>query len=94
MWEFFIRKGAHLAEYGILFWLVYHALEAALPGSTFVRSCAAAIGALVYAATDEYHQSFVTGRTGTPYDLFFDGSGIALAWIVNHYFSGRKNNPS
>ena len=32
-----------------------------------------------YAATDEFHQTFVDGRTGTPVDVLIDSAGIAIA---------------
>jgi VanZ family protein len=43
---------------------------------------AAAIS-LAYACTDEYHQSFVETRHGTPVDVVIDSIGIALAalWL-------------
>ena len=34
---------------------------------------------LAYAATDEFHQSFVTGRNGTPADVLIDAVGVAIA---------------
>jgi VanZ family protein len=35
--------------------------------------------AIIYAASDEFHQRFVPGRTATIYDLGFDLSGINIA---------------
>jgi hypothetical protein len=37
---------------------------------------------LAYACTDEYHQTFVEGRTGTPIDVGVDTVGMALAAAV------------
>jgi VanZ family protein len=42
---------------------------------------AAAI-ALLYGVTDEYHQSFVEGRNGTPVDVGIDAIGISLAILA------------
>lgn len=38
--------------------------------------------AVLYAITDEYHQTFVFGRNGTWIDVLIDSTGaaIALAW--------------
>ena len=47
----------------------------------FVLVTAFAIIAL-YGLSDEYHQSFVPGRTATIVDWFLDLIGAGLAWIV------------
>jgi VanZ family protein len=51
---------------------------------------AAAIS-LLYAGTDEYHQTFVENRDGTLSDVGLDAIGIALAalWIGRMRASGR-----
>jgi VanZ family protein len=77
VWDTILRKAAHMAEYGLL-WLLWH--RALGTGSPLP---AAAI-ALAYAATDEWHQSYVTGRHGTPVDWMIDAAGVAIAialWI-------------
>ena len=66
------RKLVHMASYGLLWWLWHRALGTPSP-------LPAAAIALAYAATDEWHQSFVEGRHGTPVDVLIDGIGIALA---------------
>ncbi len=33
---------------------------------------------MVYAATDEYHQSFVPGRSSSVWDVLIDGLGVLL----------------
>lgn len=42
---------------------------------------------VIYAATDEFHQLFIPGRTGTPKDVLIDSAGaaigLALAWLVS-----------
>ena len=38
--------------------------------------------ALAYAVSDEWHQSFVPGRTATPVDVAIDGIGIGLAALT------------
>ena len=67
------RKLLHAIEYGLLWWLWLRALGGARPG------VAAAI-ALVYAATDEFHQSFVEGRVASPLDWLIDAAGVAAAY--------------
>jgi VanZ family protein len=77
--EVVLRKLAHVVEYLVLTTLLLRALHrsgvaAAIPVAIVV--------ALAYAASDEWHQSFVPGRTATPRDVAVDGIGIALAAIA------------
>ena len=44
-----------------------------------VRSPSQCAISLVYAVTDEFHQTFVDGRNGTPVDVLIDSIGIAIA---------------
>lgn len=45
---------------------------------------------LIYAASDEWHQTFVFGRSGTVMDVFIDSVGSLLgALTVKGY--GQKN---
>jgi VanZ family protein len=66
------RKLVHMASYGLLWWLWQRALRtpSAMP---------AVLITLAYAASDEYHQTFVQGRHGSPVDVLIDAAGIALA---------------
>ena len=46
-------------------------------GRAGARSLAVAL-AIAYAVTDEYHQTFVHGRHGSPVDWAIDSAGAAL----------------
>ena len=73
-WDLVLRKLAHVTEYAILGALLMRALERPLP--------AFAVGVL-YAASDEVHQHFVSGRHASPLDVAIDAAGIAVglaAW--------------
>ena len=77
VWDPILRKGAHVTEYAILAVLLVRALGRELP--------ALALGVL-YAASDELHQSFVRGRHASPIDVAIDVGGLALglvAWRVS-----------
>jgi VanZ family protein len=73
------RKVVHFAEYALLCFLWWRAL------STVTTPERAALWAFLiasgYAATDEYHQSFVEGRNGNPIDWAIDTAGAAAAAI-------------
>jgi VanZ family protein len=72
VWDTILRKAAHMAEYGLLWFLWYRALE--------IRSPLPAVAiTLAYAASDEFHQSFVEGRHGTPVDVLIDAAGVGIA---------------
>ena len=74
-----VRKGAHMAEYAVLFALYRRALRlsgARRPGVLALVLCAA------YAATDEMHQGFVAGRGPSAMDVVIDTAGAAAMWAV------------
>ncbi len=72
VWDVVLRKLAHMTEFGVLALLWWRALRTSSP--------LPAVGiALAYAATDELHQTFVSGRHGSPLDWAIDATGVALA---------------
>ena len=75
-WDVLVRKLAHFTEYAVLTVLWWRALRGL--GARFPLAIAMAIS-LGYAATDEFHQTFVDGRRGTPVDVLIDSAGIAIA---------------
>ncbi len=55
------------------------------------RSWLAWLFAVLYAATDEFHQSFVPGRHPSPVDVFlFDGGGAAIMLLIASRFIKPK----
>jgi VanZ family protein len=69
------RIVAHFTEYFVLASLWIWALG--------VGSIPAAAGiSLLYAVSDELHQSFVEGRDADPLDVVADAAGIAVACLV------------
>ena len=75
-WDVALRKLAHVTEYAILTALWWRALRGL--GMRFPLAAAIAIS-IGYAATDEFHQTYVDGRHGTPVDVLIDCAGIAAA---------------
>ncbi len=75
------RKLAHFVEYALLVALWWRALVRKLPHH---RALALAfVIAVLYAVTDEFHQTFVSGRTGTPVDVGIDTIGALTAvWLI------------
>ena len=77
VWDTIGRKLVHAVTYGTLFLLWWRALG--WPANPL----AAAAITLLYAASDEYHQSFVAGRESDPVDFLVDCCGIAAAVWLN-----------
>ncbi len=85
-----VRKTAHVTEYALLALLVWRALRKparhdARPWS-WTPAGLALVAAAAYAATDEFHQTFVPSRQGQWSDVLLDASGSAVAllllWLV------------
>ena len=81
--EFPVRKVAHMTEYAILALL----LLGMITKDRITRKQLLAVICLVaaYAATDEYHQLFVPGRSGQVRDVVIDTVGGTLglgAWLA------------
>jgi VanZ family protein len=71
-WDLVLRKLAHVTEYAVLGFLLARVV-ALVP--------AFALGVL-YAITDELHQTFVAGREGAPRDVAIDAAGVAIGLLV------------
>ena len=70
-----VRKIAHFSEYTVLGILLITTcrLWGLGPGRSFLLSFPLGVA---YAATDEIHQSFVSGRAGRFTDVLIDGGGV------------------
>ena len=91
--DFVTKKAGHVTEYGALAFLLWRAISKergwpALPslGGAFVLS-------LLYAISDEFHQTFVLGRSGRLTDVGFDALGALLALGLVWWFSKDENLP-
>lgn len=75
----FIRKGAHFTEYALLgFFLMLHIRQICKRTRVLLPWLWAwGIGTL-YAASDEFHQSFVGGRGPAVTDVLIDSCGVAV----------------
>ncbi|MGA2090469.1 MAG: VanZ family protein [Endomicrobiales bacterium] len=82
VWDVILRKCAHVVEYTVLFLLTNRALAAttAWPSKTCLIS--AFIFAVLYACSDEFHQSFVPGRVASVIDVGIDSLGAVVGLII------------
>jgi VanZ family protein len=78
-----LRKLGHLTEYAVLSLFLWRALRASLVGKRDAVIAASCLGmAAVFAASDEFHQSFVPTRTASPRDVLIDCVGAAIAIVI------------
>ncbi len=90
--DFILRKSAHMAAFGILFFLLW------LATGSWARNRAAIVLSgfltLAYAASDEYHQSFVPGRGAEVSDVFIDFAGAVIVAIAILIIRWRRREAS
>ena len=77
--NFLIRKCAHLSEYAVLALLVARAIQFGAMRLKFQAVIGGLLCCAAYAATDEFHQSFVPGRTASIHDVMIDCVGAFFA---------------
>lgn len=86
---------AHAVEYAILagLWFMAASRTPALAGAWqgLSRPAVLALGvALLYALSDEFHQSFVPGRSADPVDLLADMAGaVIVVWFLQRRRTNR-----
>jgi len=77
----------HFCVYAALAWLFGRALYFQKPGLNIIKIiCVSAVFGLLYGFTDEYHQSFISGRSCSGFDVIIDlaGSfigGLTVRWL-------------
>ena len=86
--QFAVRKAAHVSEYAVLAILVLRGLVAGGERRRWQVWLVVAIAASC-ASLDEFHQSFVASRTGSPRDVAIDISG-ALAGLLLYVWATRR----
>lgn len=82
-----VRKGAHFAEFALLGCALLGHVKARQMRREIPRPCLLAFGlGALYAASDEFHQVFVPGRSGELSDVLLDCAGVAagivLLWLL------------
>jgi VanZ family protein len=80
VYDFTFKKLAHVAVYGILTALLFSAMRMHIRHRGYALFTAVLI-AILYAFSDEWHQTFVPGREGTLRDVAVDALGAVGAFI-------------
>jgi len=87
---FVLRKLGHVTEYALLTGAWWWTLRGVV-----ARPLGWAVGiSLAFACTDEFHQTLVRGRDGTPRDVLIDAVGMAIAALVISRWAPRRRRRS
>jgi VanZ family protein len=89
-----IRKAGHVTEYFVLGLLLFNAFR----GDSIEKWCLrwaiyTILGVVLYAVSDEYHQSFIISRTASFVDIGIDSMGglLSQAAIIVRWKTTRQN---
>ncbi|MGO9794571.1 MAG: VanZ family protein [Terracidiphilus sp.] len=90
----YIRKSGHFLGYGGLGLAWLRALWMSLPRSRFFMAAELALaGTALVASWDEWHQTFLPNRTGSPWDVLLDCCG-ALFMLSAAFMYLRLRRPN
>jgi len=85
-WDMLIKKGGHMTGYALLALAYWYWL-----GFDPQKGWLAWLLAVLYAASDEFHQSFTPGRHPSPLDvIIYDNLGALLAVLITGWVLRRK----
>ncbi len=86
--SFYVRKIAHITEYLILGFLMFNVLNQ----YNITNIYYAIILCILYSCTDEFHQLFINGRSGSIRDVLIDTIGILFGTYLYRILILRKKN--
>jgi VanZ family protein len=93
--QLIVRKGGHLTEYAILAALLWRVLRhhwSLLRQSFWRPAMVALVVAMIFATTDEFHQSFFPSRGATAHDVMIDIGGAIVGLLICWIFV--RNRPA
>lgn len=93
--HFFVRKTAHFTAYFILGVLVDHTVRLFFERRS-ISFVLASVISILYAISDEYHQTFIPGRSGEVRDVIIDGFGALcgiFVYRIIHYVTIKAKKP-
>ena len=81
-----VRKSAHFIEYTVLGFFTARGFKLSKKSPWF-----SVLASAVYASTDEFHQTFIPGRSGEVGDILIDTAGATLGTLIYWLFNRNKN---
>ncbi len=89
-----IRKLGHFGEYLVFALLLMRALRNEMADKPIIRTLLLSVFlTILYAASDEFHQSFVPNRSASVTDVMIDATGGICGTLLS-YLRNRKPNPA
>jgi len=89
IYDLILRKAAHIAEYAILTLLLLRAIaNSCSTGASGTRLLSGLLSVL-YAVSDELHQSFIPTRCPRCTDVLIDSIGVVIVILIFNY-KGRQ----
>jgi VanZ family protein len=83
----YLRKSGHFFFYGFMGLAWLRGWWLTLPRSHFIPDALLALlGTALVASCDEWHQSYLPNRTGTPWDVLLDCTGAIVLQVVVYVF--------
>ena len=88
----FMRQCAHVGEYAVLALLMWRALRWGVSVSMRMPTLCGVVllGCALFAASDEFHQTFVKSRTPSVRDVLLDIGGASLGLLIAATFATRR----
>ncbi|PYL70761.1 MAG: hypothetical protein DMF26_21045 [Verrucomicrobia bacterium] len=86
-----VRKCAHVTEYAVLALLLWRALRSipTLCAKMSISFAAGLLACALFAASDEFHQTFVKSRTPSVRDVLLDVAGALVGLLIGASFARR-----
>jgi VanZ family protein len=91
-YDVLIKKLGHATGYALLGLAYYFALPPRL--RVGYRWALALLMAILFALSDEFHQSFIEGRTSSLVDVLIDTAGAASALSIGSVYSSNSSSKS
>ena len=89
IYDFILKKSAHMIAYAILYALTFRSLSLAQPElkpKDWRVWLLAFLLCFLYAVSDEVHQAFTPSRTPSPRDVGYDLLGMSVAFLKLYKF--------
>ncbi len=83
VWDFVLKKSGHMLGYALLGYSYLRAINSRTKWATL----AALLAVMLFAFSDEFHQSFVPGRNSSIVDVAIDTAGACLGMIALFFIS-------
>ena len=88
--DLLVKKGGHATGYALLALAYFFALPPRL--SLGYRILLGFLMAVLFALSDEFHQSFVEGRTSSLRDVAIDAAGAAFGLLAYALYSSNSSS--